>query len=191
MRARITIKKHGCVCVSIWIVSSLLNINYFMKMEIKEDQGVRRCLFSGTVEAFLIQYAINYLIDSFLPFAIMLLLYYKMKKRFIAEENETSFSLSDQSRQRNRRALRTIRGLIMLFTVTVIPVRILDMLFWGLFTYGILAQYAFVFVRFMRLFCYLNNILNIFIYAKMIPGFRRFFLTVFTFGMYRRRNVIN
>ena len=49
--------------------------------------------------------------------------YHKIKKRMNAEENENSFALNDQSRQRNRRALRTIRGLILLFTVTILPVR--------------------------------------------------------------------
>ena len=116
------------------------------------------------------------------------------------QENENAFTLNDQSRQRNRKALRTIKGLILLFTVTVIPVRVFSVLIWVFVPYATEARPLFfraadifdvLTMPILTLFFYLNNVLNIFVYAKMIPDFRRFLLTVFTFGIYGRRNAIN
>ena len=121
-----------------------------------------------------------------------------MKMRMNIEANENSFALNDQSRQRNRRALRTIRGLISLFAWTVIPVRIYLIFFRGFYpqikndeqlVFKIIDVFAELLDPLSEILFYMNNVLNIFIYAKMVPGFRRFLLTVFTFGLYGRRNV--
>ena len=81
--------------------------------------------------------------------------------------------------------------------IAVIPGRITDILV-TLQTYLVLIRKLPVNAVLMRVryllialgsFClYLNNILNIFIYAKMVPNFRRFLLKVFTFGLYDKRN---
>ena len=115
---------------SVWIIISISNLYIFMSMKVKVFiRGLfSSCLYSGPYENVLIQFSVNYVLDSFLPFAIMLFLYRKMKKRMNTEENENTFALNEHSRQRNRRALRTIRGLLFLFTVTVIPVRVLYVL---------------------------------------------------------------
>ena len=157
------------------------------------------CVFLSQISVYSIQQFINWFSDSIIPFIIMLLLYRKMKKRMNADENENSFALNGQSRQRNRRALRTIRGLTWLFASTVIPVRIYTIFFSGLYpeimndeqlVFQIIDVFAGLLNPWIELIYYMNNILNIFIYAKMIPGFRRFLLTVFTFGMCGRRNAI-
>ena len=199
LRARINKKKYGLACLSVWVIVSLLNLYIFMNREVKVlRSGVFSiCLGSGEHAHAMIQYFVTYVLDSFLPFAIMLFLYYQMKKRMNTEENENAFALNEQSRQRNRRALRTIRGLILLFTVTVIPVRICYVLTWvsyfyatnnSLFPFRLTSALVLIFT-WLILFVYLmNNALNIFVYAKMIPPFRRFLLTTFTFGMYGKRN---
>ena len=200
LHARISKRKYGLACLLILIFSCLSNIRMFLKTKLKETQDSSKCSFTGSKNDLLIQITLNYSLDSFIPLAIMLIFYYKMKKRMIAEEKANSFALNDQSRQRNRRALRIIKGLIFLFTVTVILVRLFiiyfsnlnkyirntNPLFKKIFNTFYLTKYPLVVMTF-----YFNNILNIFIYAKMIPGFRRFLLTVFTFGLYGRRNAIN
>ena len=57
---------------------------------------------------------VNYVLDSFIPVALMLYFYHKMSKAMRSDEKANTFALSDQSRLRNRTALRTIRGLILL-----------------------------------------------------------------------------
>ena len=124
--------------------------------------------------------------------------YVKIKKKMDSEETTTNdFRLSHKSRQRNRAALRTIKGLVLLFAVTVILVRILSLLNWGLSHYMISSQPSFGWVisnyidmlsPFLILNYFMNNILNIFIYAKMIPDFRDFVLKVHTFGFYKTKS---
>ena len=94
--------------------------------------------------------------------------------------------------------MRTIRGLISLFTVTVILGRVYNFLIWVLIFYARNSKPLFVSMlnvfipvsdTLIAITFFMNNILNIFIYAKMIPAFRRFLWTVLTFGMHGRRNV--
>ena len=200
LRARINKKKYGLACLSIWIITSLSNVYYFITNKIKQSQDGPRCWDASMEGSDVVQPLITIFLDSFLPFAIMLFLYHKMEKRLNAEENENSFALNDQSRQRNRRALRTIRGLIWLFILTVILGRVYNLLSRVLDFYKsnnkppfltMLDVFIWVSYSLNVLIYFMNNILNIFIYAKMIPDFRRFLLTVFTFGMYGKRNAIN
>ena len=187
-RPRINKKKYGLACLCIWIFAFLTQINDFIGIDF-------------SIEVFqIVKTFIHYVLESFLPFAIMLFLYHKIKKRLNAEENENSFALSDQSRRRNRKAVRTIRGLVLLFLLTVIPGRVFNILNLVLINYGSDSKSPFSMVLFVfmtillplyTLIFFMNNILNIFIYAKMIPGFRRFLLTVFSFGMYGKRIAID
>ena len=198
--ARINKKKYGFICILICTASCLSNSYMYLNHELERSEGILMCGYMGKVELLLLQIGINYVLDSFIPCGIMLCLYYKMKTKMHAEENANSFVLNNQSRQRNRTALRTIRGLIILFTLTVIPVRVLQTFSWTLIYYANETKPPFflmslVFIRItdpLTVFVvFMNNILNIFIYAKMIPAFRRFLLTIFTFGIYGRRNAIN
>ena len=202
LRARINKKRYALACLSIWSIASLVNTYILMNGELSKDggSGDLYCDSLNQDGGTVIQFSINYFLASFLPSAIMLILYHRIKKKIKTEENENSFAMTDQSRQRNRRAMRTIRGLIWLFTLTVIPVRVYDIL--------LLAVYPnvpksddnlFTTIEVLRIILsplrdfitFLNNILNIFIYAKMIPDFRRFLTTIFTFGMHGKRNIIN
>ena len=200
LRERINKKKYSLVCLFIWILAFLLNVYAFMTINEMEIQGATRCYSDAPYEKMITFMFLKYFLDSFIPFAIMLVLYYKMKKRLNAEENENSFALNNQSRQRNRRALRIIRGLLFLFAITMILGRVLMILSWALAFFEsnyfpLFWTFHYVFIQMLSpllsLNFFMNNILNIFIYAKMIPGFRSFLLTVVTFGMYGKRNVRN
>ena len=184
LRERINKKRCGLCILIIWIIFYVLFfVLYFAisKSDFRANESIN-----------IINSSVTHTLDTFLPLAIMLLLYNKMKKRLNIEANGNSFALTDQSRQRNRRALRTIKGLILLFIVTVIPIRVYSV-FKLVFANYVQKSRPLFFVMgktvitlsgplTMPLF-YMNFIVNIFIYAKMIPDFRRFLLAVFTFGM--------
>ena len=207
MSVKMNKKKYGLACFLIWIIPALINIYDFMKVKKMYDfeDKVYVCVFETTEEKNSVikpQAVVNYLLDSFIPLALMLYFYHKMSKAMPRDEHANTFSLSDQSRSRNRAALRTVRGLILLFTFTVVTTRIMDFVKRVMSYYHdrekdppnfyiIFAIFNTVTEPLNFLLYYSNNILNILIYARMIPGFRRFLLAVFTFGLYHRKNPIN
>ena len=115
-----------------------------------------------------------------------------------SEQSDTTFVLNAQSQQRNKTALRTVRGLIFIFTLTVIVIRVGHVLSLILLVFSVsqplfyLAILIFLKVAFIfgSVVFYLNNVLNIFIYSKMIPGFRKFLLSIFTFGLFGRMTAV-
>ena len=200
LRERISKKKCGLCVFVVLLAISVSNLKFFMTIKSKQIGSISMCVFDSSYENFIVQISITYIVDSFFPLAIMLFLYNEMYKRMNRRANGNSFALTDQSRQRNRRALRTIRGLIWLFILTVILGRVYNLLSRVLDFYKsnnkppfltMLDVFIWVSYSLNVLIYFMNNILNIFIYAKMIPDFRRFLLTVFTFGMYGKRNAIN
>ena len=144
---------------------------------------------------YLFYFQSDFIADSLIPILIMGYLYRKISRRMLEEQTANNFL---QSRLRNRRALRTIRGLIILFSISVFGMRILlfstfmnlDGMRVANFYIVLTIYYQIVNPLGLVLF-YSNNILNIFIYAKMIAGFRRFLLTVLTCGMYERRRAVS
>ncbi|XP_066928865.1 melanin-concentrating hormone receptor 1-like [Clytia hemisphaerica] len=180
-------KKYGVVCLLVWIVPPVLNTFSFINTKVIEYRGFQLCLTFG-----LVQMLCNFIMDSFLPAGIMLILYYKMKKKMKFDENHSSFPPNPQSRTRNRSALRTVNGLIAIFIITVIPTRIHILFTWVLdiylqlskpLFYDLFMVYSAITYPLFGIF-YMNSILNVFIYAKMIPGFRGFLLMFVTLGVY-------
>ena len=114
------------------------------------------------------------------------------------DENERhgGFVLNRASRSRNKTALKTIKSLILLFTVTQAPPRLLLLLSAGIKSYTkhskplftlLLSVYLRTLIDIVVLVLGLNYILNVFVYARLIGDFRRFLLNVFSFGFYARR----
>ena len=115
-----------------------------------------------------------------------------MRKKLTTVDNQNSFALTDQRRQRNRAALRTVTGLIFIYLLTVVPVRVGDLIFmilrWAMdpltTNFYIIVEIAGAFLNpIYNMVFYSTNILNIFICARIIPDFRKFFLYVFTLGI--------
>ena len=192
LRAKINKTKYCFVCILLWSLALLPNIYLFMNVSIK---GRSVCVFTGKNRDNIVYQAINYALDSLLPLGKMLSLYYRMKRTMAAQEREQPFLLSEQSRQRNQTALKTIKGLICLFTVTAVPVRVCNIFILTMSSYHSdlnlyrihSAYFSLVFI-FGKYVFYLNNTLNIFVYAKMIPGFREYLSVILTLGFRRRRS---
>ena len=200
LRAKINKMKYCLVCIWLWVLGILSNIYLFMNVALKERRSMTVCAFTGKYQHNIIYQAVNYVLESFLPLGIMLSLYYRMKRTMTAQERENPFLLSERIRQRNQTALKTIRGLIFLFAATTVPVRICNIFILtisllsyhsDLNFYRIYSRYFLLVFFFSKFVFYLNNALNIFIYAKMIPGFREFLWPVITFGCRKRRNAAN
>ena len=95
--------------------------------------------------------------------------------------------------RRNKKALKTLKMLIILYTVCVVPGSL-----WGLL-YSLLGHFLPWFYEFTSTdagmivyFCYhfcvcLNNVANVFIYVGRIPKFRKFLARPFQ-TCYRRRS---
>ena len=184
---------YGFVCALLVIIMYLANIHLLINLKsvILPDRGTV-CDFNVSIQQLAAHALSSYVYDSLIPVVVMLFFYHKMARKTNQDERRNSFTLSNRSRLRNRRALRTIRGLIVLFTVSVVTVRVtmlilrIIVLDWGESTHIIIGMYFLIAHPFETLLFYSNNMLNVFIYAKMNSGFRRFLLTVFTCGVYGR-----
>ena len=196
---RLSKRKCSLISLIIWMVPCLANIYPFMKTKLLKlpPKGALICMADLSSQLRMVHFSANFLLDSFIPLALMLYFYRKMARAMTQEENANH--LSSQSHHNNRRALKIIRRLVFLFTISVVTTRFLLFLrvFLDMYAfkrppfYKIIMMHNMISSSFVHILFYSNNMLNIFIYAKMIPGFRRFLLTFFTFGMYERRNVIN
>lgn len=93
--------------------------------------------------------------------------------------------LTDESKKRNRVALRTLRNLIIVYIACVFPGRIVVA---GIHiddnyqTEGRRDYFNLVHELF-SLVSLFNNVVNVFVYAAMIKDFRKFILSIFTFGL--------
>lgn len=188
-------RKSALICLLFWIVPAV-PFWYHLNVILRHNKdGAFTCTYDIEMDDYLPRAGIQYLIDSFIPLFIMVALYRKMSKKMNTEDLVTVFPLHQLSRERNRTALRTIRGLIFVFGVTVIPVRFVDILRWGLYIYAdkfrppfytVLKSFRLIVYPLVLTTFYLNNMLNILIYAKMMPRFRHFLWNLFTLGRYGR-----
>eukprot|EP00111_Clytia_hemisphaerica_P024988 TCONS_00073582-protein len=206
LKARMTKRKSCLLSIIIFMVICSINIYTLMKTKIIHEPGDRsKCDFGVSGVYMAVQLIVNFIIDSLIPLIVMAYFYFKMKKNMKKEvttnktrhnERASTFSLSDQSQRRNRRALKTIKGLLILFIITVFCMRILFMInllaiqpiATGHENITVVTYSTIAFPVILTLF-YSNNILNIFVYAKMIPDFRKFVLTVLTLGMCGRKKM--
>ncbi|XP_066932276.1 proteinase-activated receptor 2-like [Clytia hemisphaerica] len=199
---RINKKQCSLVCLAIWIVAILLYIYLFINRRLVKVGEDLQCVVENNIinKRFLINLAIGSLLDSFLPSFSMYRFYRMISKKLEADENSNTLQIHEQSRQRNRRAVRTIKALIMLYAIAVIPGRITDILL-TVHLYVVINKFLTavpLLVSFHHImyvitsFCiHLNNILNFFIYARMIPGFQTFLLRLFTCGSCGSSNSIH
>ena len=206
MSVKINKKKYGLAGFLIWVIPAVINIYDLIKVKkvYDSEDGTYSCEYVTQEDDQIIdtQTVVNSVLDSFIPLALMVYFYRKMSKAMHRDEHANTFSLSNQSRLRNRTALQTIKGLTLLFIYTVLTTRVLHFIknvmryyykqnspkskFYIVFGIYIHATKPLNIPLFFS-----NNMLNVFIYARMIPGFRRFLLAVFTLGLYSQRDTVN
>lgn len=94
--------------------------------------------------------------------------------------------MTEESKRRNKLALKTLRNLIIVYIACVFPGRLVIA---GLNledryrTGGTERVYYFYFVQeLFSLIALFNYVVNVFVYAVMIKDFRKFILTLITFG---------
>jgi len=134
--------------------------------------------------------------DCLIPSILMVWFYFKISvnvKQF-HDTNKTSDQNHElQNHTRKKVALKTLRTLIIMYILFVFPGRffsasvILIMVKAPLFY----SQHYIALVKaynLMEISVYLNNMGNIFIYAWLIVGFRRFLKRVFTVGLLERQS---
>ena len=194
--ARISKRKIAVVCFCIWALAFPLNIYPFINTQLVAlNDGRLVCKDDGVSLTRLINNAVSYSLQSFVPSAIMSFLYVKMRKKM---QQGNTLNENPQVQQRNRAVLKTILGLVVLYASTILPVRVISLILRSLVYYGIDDQYLNLMLTIymlglypiMTLNYFMNNILNIFIYAKMMPDFRKFVIRVHTFRLPDGRSVL-
>ena len=144
LRVKLNKKQYGSICCIIWVISFLANIYFFTSMKLTEsDEGHLDCGTGANSIQLIAQISINYIIDGLIPLGIMVYFYLQMKAQMNAEENGNTFVLNGQSRHRNKTVLRTIRGLILIFSLTVIPARIGDIVLTMVLYYAVKSRPSF------------------------------------------------
>ena len=142
------------------------------------------------VEAMGIFSATNYIIyalfrrifDCFLPASLMYFFFRRIQNWMNKDTNQ--LPLTEESKKRNSLALKTLRNLIIVYICCVFPGRLVVT---GLHvednfrTDGRRFYFSLIHELF-SLVSLLNNVVNVFVYAVMIKDFRRFILTLITFG---------
>ena len=183
--------KCQCSVIIIVIILSccLLYMPYMLNTRlIVDENGKTQCV--DAMRRLSAAYCVLYLIslrmfDCFLPTSLMYFFYCRIRDWMSKEVN--NFPLTEESKQRNKLALKTLRNLIIVYIACVFPGRLVIV---GL---NIADKYrtdgAVVTVNYFHfvqelfsLIALFNNVINVFVYAVMIKDFRRFILTLLTFG---------
>ena len=130
----------------------------------------------------------------------MIYFYRKIDQRLTLDDATDSLSVNNnRSRVRNRNALNTLRHLILVYIIFVSPGNIIHIATHLIEMYyladGNRPKFLFLlisYIIFMKALSYfvlyMNNILNIVVYVRMIPGFRDFLITIFTLGLKGKRS---
>ncbi|XP_066916394.1 neuromedin-U receptor 2-like [Clytia hemisphaerica] len=190
--------QYSIICLIIWILSSLTYLHYFLNRKVVEiNNGTLQCMYFG---AEFVNQLFVFAWDILIAVAIMVYFYIKIKKRLDCEENSNHTHLNDSSRQRNQLILRTLKALIVVYTIFAYPGRIFAMIGNTVFYYGSvenppnqeMMNAAVILVQIVAMILYYsNNIFNVFVYYKVMPEFRAFVLNVLTFGFYKKHNEIH
>ena len=195
LERRLSKRKIVCACVIIWVVSFGIFMKFFVNRKLIVYGGGIRCSLEHINMKINITYMlVGYCLDSFFPIGMMFYLYWKIKQKLDSDQRSNTFPDSSPIWKWNQTALRTIKALTVLYASAVIPGRVFHTIGLGLATHAqnsknkYFYDYAIIFTNILSPFAfYSNNILNLFIYAKMIPDFRKFLLMIITFGLYGRR----
>ena len=182
---KLTKKRCAVLILIIWVLSFCCVSYPFSRREYSDSDG---CISRRDDTGLLIFRGFFYVLDFIIPSSLMTYFYNKIEKKLT--ENELS-SINEVSQRRNRKALNTIKYLPVIFVVCVCPgrffVRLSELL--QLFIRREKMVGFFVYIYYLDLvrpmfllLAYTNNIVNVFVYMKMFPDFRRFLLRIFTFG---------
>eukprot|EP00111_Clytia_hemisphaerica_P021432 TCONS_00063075-protein len=192
-KRRLNKKQYSIVCLFIWILSSLTYLHYFMNRKVVEIDGNLQCRYFG--EEFANQ-SYGFVWDIFIAVTVMVYFYIKIKQRLDHADISSQFASNDASRQRNRLVLRTLKALIVVYVIFAYPGRIFALIGNALFYYGSkenppnqdLMNAGISLVHIIAMFLYFsNNIVNVFVYFKLMPEFRSFVLTIMTLGIYKKK----
>ena len=191
-KQRISKKKYSLACMLIWMLSFAVLAFQMSIMVLKKINRKTKCHYNISTSSFLMFNAVQLLFDSIIPAILIVYFYWKIKSKMVEEMSITTFTTTNQSRQRNQTALRTIKSLVILFIVSIVPARLIHILS-TILNYYIkthrplfsltMENYVSMLRVISTLFIFLNHMLNIFIYAKTMPGFRRFLLCALTLGI--------
>ena len=174
-------KKACCIVVFIvWIFSFAASSYWFSTHRYSESEG---CLFKKPTKKTLIFRAVFFVFHSTIPLILMWYFPHKIEEKLSEYELDTNIVL------RNRKALKTLRFLLVIFAVTVIPGHIVFLVTYTIiwmegFMIGFWIWIPYVYPVYLLsvVLFFSNNVVNVFVYIKMFPGFRRFLLKIFTFG---------
>ena len=126
-------------------------------------------------------YIIDPLLIGVVPLFMLCFFFYKMSRSLNNNNKSTTGSVAtianDQTRERNMIALRTVKYLIVIYFVTVVLVKIAV----SIKIESNNRNIDQVRKTFQTLYL-INNVANVFVYAKLIKDFRKFLLNVFTCG---------
>ena len=197
-KPRISKRKYCTACIFLWLLACAANMAIMVTYDLViMPNGDVQCTNTGKTLQKLISYSVLDLIDSVIPVILMVWFYRKIKHQMDVNELSNNFSLSNISWQRNRIALKTIKGLNLVYIIAVLPTRVISKLGIALHYYledsqplfGLtLKSYIFILYGVVFATFYLNNIMNVFVYARLISGFQRFLINIFTFGILNCRN---
>ena len=122
--------------------------------------------------------------ESIIPLIFMMYFYKGIYKKI--KESETllnSTSAQQQLLKRNKKAVKTVKWLIILYILFVFPAKMLLLI--------ILMEknelWVIIFFQIFSVLCYFNSSINVFVYLRIIKGFRNFVFNIFTFGLAMKR----
>jgi len=127
------------------------------------------------------------LLENILPLTIMVYFYRRICKK-IKESTDAFHRDKTQERlsqKRNKKAMKTLKWLIIIYTFSITPSRIFGIAILAANKFNIIGSSIWPKLILYTLFL-TNNIINVFVYACMMKRFRKFLLNVFTFGLSKR-----
>ena len=127
---------------------------------------------------------------GFSPLGLMIF-YYRKISNYMRNEEKNSHNegqVAERIRKRNKRALRIILLLVVIFFITSVPSRFVFYVYLQLFfdraNILVLDWGKLIFVEYFTIaLSIVNFAVNFIVYAFMIKGFRQFLLNVLTFGL--------
>ncbi|XP_066936073.1 urotensin-2 receptor-like [Clytia hemisphaerica] len=188
---RITKIKCSIICLIIWTLCLVGSLDSFLKRDITVKHGHKKCTSEVGLTRRILFSSIRFTLDSAIPVMFLLYFYIRIKTTMSREDRSNSLAANDSTRQRNQNALKTIMSLVIIYVICVCPGRLLYLTREVLL--ATLDENSDVYKGIQNtsgwnsilrlILLYLNNVVNIFVYLKLIMGFRNF---LFTFGRWRR-----
>ena len=178
--------KYSIIIFLIIVICCLAFIPFMLKTRVKIDAHENRKCEDGMRNFSPTNYVFYALflrtLDCFLPASLMYFFLRRIQNWMNKYVNH--LPLTEESKKRNSLALKTLRNLIIVYICCVFPGRLVVT---GLHvednfrTDG--RRFYFKFVHEISSWVsLLNNVVNVFVYGVMIKDFRRFLLTLITFG---------